>query len=337
MMSIEEVEGLYERHIEELIRHTVITKSEIFRFTEGSPLDFELKRVFQFYYNALKKNIDHNLEPSFVFISNDRRLNAFASRDANGNNLIGINIGLIGHLFNFFKENDDLKSRLKRFIRFSAHELMFETAMHFTFYHELGHLIQKSSFLKNSLSESSKPTFSLKRHIIEFDADEFASILIAGHLASFTIDNLGQTLVSSDLEDLLVVVCTSILFYLLSFNSAKLELYYEEYSHPHPTIRIINIIYVVINHYTSTLKTYGVNAEIERDKTVLDTMKLGEQISNELNMKNQLQLMRESIRINIDEIDEYLTFLQTQKRGDRTMSIFKWNQYAAAELKSKGS
>jgi hypothetical protein len=328
MMS-KEIEKLYLDHTKQLVERSSIKIDEIFPFIEGSPLDYELKKGFLFYYKELKENIGHNLEPSYVFIVNDRKFNAFAKKEKNGSNIIGINVGIVRHLYDLFGANDDLKSSLKdKFSKFPATDLMFDTAMHFTFYHELGHLIQNSSVLENSLSGDEKVEFSLKKHILEYDADQFASIVIGGHIATFTIDNLGEKVSSTDIEDVLITVCTSILFYLLSSPSSKHELYFEECGHPHPTIRIVNIVFTIIHHHLSTLKNYGVSAEIDPDKIVADTIKLAESLNLELIQQDRLSSMRTSIAANVHEISDYMEFLRFQKSGDRSMSTYKWNQFA---------
>ncbi|MFT6921791.1 MAG: hypothetical protein ACJA1C_000788 [Crocinitomicaceae bacterium] len=334
-MTNEEIEKLYNDHTKELLNKTPIPENDIFPFIEGSPLDYEIKKAFKFYYSEIKKNIGCDLEPSYIFIGSDRTINAFAAKYKEVN-IIGINVGTIRHLYDIFRINENLKSTLQsRFLKFPASDLMFETAMNYTFYHELGHLIQKASFSGNKLTEDVGNYFSLRSHVSEFDADEFSSILIAGHVAQFSIKNLGDKFSQIDLEDVLITVSTAILFYLLSFPSSQSEIYYDEYTHPHPTVRIANIMFVVITHCLSTLKTYGVNTDIDPDKIVYETMQIAELINDNFFDNSRLATMRNSIKDNVTEIEDYIAFLKDQKKGDKSMATFKWNLYAKSILDSK--
>ncbi len=332
-MSKDEIE--YEDHIKELVKKTSIPLSDIFQIVEGSPFELQLRNSFKFYFEELKRNIGFDLEPSFVFITSYKDINAFAKSE-NGVNVIGINIGTISRLYEIFINNPDLIGTLKsRFLKFPANDVMFETSMHFTFYHELGHLVQKASLLVNRLTENVGDKFSLRRHVYEFDADEFSSILIAGHVAQFSLTHLGKNLIQKDLEDILIAISTSILFYLLSFNSSQNELYYEECTHPHPMIRLVNIEFVVISHCLSTLRTHGVDINIDPEKIVIETMKLAELINDDIFDENRLGSMRSAIKLNMKEINDYIEFLGDQKRGDKEMSTEKWNIYAKEILSSK--
>jgi hypothetical protein len=333
-MTGDEIENLYLEHTSSLVEKSTINANEIFQLLKDSPLDHELKAKFLFYYKELKENIHHDLEPCFVFFVNDRRINAFAKKEKNGTNIIGINVGIFGHLHDVFKNDQDLQTILKnRFPKIPAIDLMFETSAHFTFYHELGHLIQWSSQHTNRFSEECKQEFSLKRHLLEYDADQFASIVIAGHIASFTIDNLGNKVSQNDMESILTSVCTAILFYLLSFPCSRKELYFEEYSHPHPTIRIINIVFDVLNHYLTTLKSYEVYTEINPDNIVLETIKLAKDIYVDPESQTKFNDMQKSIADNQVEINEYLDYLRQLKEGDSSMSTYKWNKFAETSLK----
>ena len=335
MSSEDNIEFLYRKHIEELIRTTSVSSENVFAYIDGSPLEIVLKRAFQFYYEELKNNIGHDLEPSFVFFHSDNSINAFAKREGKAN-IIGINIGTIGHLHQIFELNENLQLVLEnRFTKFPASKMMFETAMHFTFYHELGHLIQRSTFLKKELTEDTRDNFSLKRHILEIDADEFSAILIASHIAQFSTENLGGKLNQNDLEDLLTITSTSILFYLLSFSSSKHEIYYKEYSHPHPTIRIINIMFVMISHFLSTRLDYGVKSDINPNKIVVETIVLAERINDNYFDKVRLSKMRNMVKDNMNNIDDYMKFLKAQKADDVSMATYKWNIYAKSVVDSK--
>ena len=335
-MTSDQIELLYKQHVAELLNATSITKDDIFELFNGVPLESELKRLFSFYYKELKENIEIDLEPSFIFIKSDNAVNAFAMFDKRVN-VIGINVGTFHHLHSIFKKNKVLNDKLKiRFPKFPANDIMYETAMHFTFYHELGHLIQKSSFLQKKLAENVQGQFSLKRHILEIDADEFSAVIIATHITQFSIEKLGDKILQNDIEDVLISICTSILFYLLSFSSSKKEMYYEECSHPHPLIRMININFVIINHYQSSLLTYGVDLNIDSEKIIIETMNLAEEINDEFFPNDRLIIMKNTIFNNRDDIFDYWDYLKDQKLGDKEMATYKWNTYAKSKLKSDG-
>src|SRR5687768_6783827 len=106
-MSNDEIEILYENHTKELVEKTTIPNSDVFPMIDDSPLKNQLLSSFKFYYEELKENIGHDLEPSYVFITSYFDINAFADTK-NNINVIGINIGTIKHLHEIFISNEDL-------------------------------------------------------------------------------------------------------------------------------------------------------------------------------------------------------------------------------------
>ena len=133
---------------------------------------------------------------------------------------------------------------------------MYQLTMHFTFYHELAHLVQKSEYLESHLYERpfEVEEFDLTRHKLEIDADSFSGISIASHIQQYALKHFGDDLDSNKMESLIQMFCSSALLYFLAFQSCKGEIYFYENSHPHPMIRILNFILTITNYLQQSPK-----------------------------------------------------------------------------------
>ncbi len=124
-------------------------------------IETELDRIIEYYSETLSINKEYDINPSILYFENSTCVNAVAFYQ-NKFYLIGIYLGTIIHLTQTFKDKPNLIFNTGNvdFIEFekkldtTISELMYQQALHFTFYHEMGHLIQKSALLNNYLFEN---------------------------------------------------------------------------------------------------------------------------------------------------------------------------------------
>jgi len=175
---------------DEILRLIPSLKQDIFDYRD-TPIEAELESAFQFYQQAMIDHYKYGTEPSYLFFNSMRTVNAQAGKIA-GIYLIGINIGTLSWL----KESSTNAANAAASELASIYDqldnpievLIHDFALHFTFYHEQAHLIQKSEFLAHFLQEEPLVTeeYSMERHILEFDADEFSSLCLGGHLLQYS-------------------------------------------------------------------------------------------------------------------------------------------------------
>ncbi|GAA3773325.1 hypothetical protein [Flavobacterium ginsengiterrae] len=98
--------------------------------------------------------------------------------------------------------------------------LLYQVAQHFTFYHELAHLIQKSDLLYNFLYErpQQQEHFSIVNYKLELDADELAT---ATHIHQYIFKIFGENIDNQKVESITELFCFGILLYMLSFDAIK--------------------------------------------------------------------------------------------------------------------
>ena len=324
----------YENEIKSVLTETDFKSEEIYNFID-SPYAEELSKVFDFYKTTLTNNTSRfNLKKSYIFYLNNTSVNAKAG-STDECNLICINAGLLIFLIKNIFEKDEIDELLQSdyeqiydFLDNPVHTLMYQVALHFTFYHELGHLVQNSENLKSFIFE--RPTeiigYDLKMHKLEFDADTFSATTISAHIHQYIFKIFGEELTSYQVESVIEVFSTSILLYFLSFEAYKEEIYYEESTHPHPIIRILNVILTISNYCKNSPKLKEKGIEINHNKiydlTILNAIKIESQIMNSTRAKNFNKILvdnKAGILTHYKKIIDY-------KPDDFVSALDRWNE-----------
>jgi hypothetical protein len=170
----------YKNEVEEIIANTDFIDNQIFDISL-SPYADEFANTFNFYRDTLTDAIKYGVESSYIFYSNDRVPNAKAGI-SKGHGIIIFNAGLLVSLIQNLLEKEEIDYVVKneyaefhKFLDNPGNNLVYQAAQHFTFYHELGHLIQQSENLVSYLSERSiqEEVFDFTKHKLEIDADSF--------------------------------------------------------------------------------------------------------------------------------------------------------------------
>lgn len=331
----------YKKVTQEINEKTTITKDEIFDY-EYSPLRFEFNEIFEFYYEALKRNVTYGIDPCFLFFKNDFSVNATAALLEEKYYVVSINMGTIGLLIEKFKNRNNLLTNTGNddFIKFerqldtSINELMYQNALHFTFYHEMAHLIQKSEFLENVLYAKNEKIseYSIKKHLLELDADQYSSLCIGSHIFQFLSNNFGDRITKEQIEKTLIIICSSALFYILSFETNKLDLYYFENSHPHPIIRATCIILHIVNYISQVLYKVGIDIKIAMGEMVKKCFVFSNNIALNKYNDNHIEDFRETYLSEVSNIKDYVNEIRRIEANDKTLASYKWNLNAGKKI-----
>lgn len=189
-MTLEE----YREQIAEII-NTVGLHRNLFSDLDGLDNESEFLNVFEFYKETLELNHDYGIAPAFLFFVNSDTINARAGKRVNNQFLLGINRGTINWLIDNFKSNDTLVSDnnillfdgLNPYLDSPINNLMYQAGCHYTFYHEMAHLIQQSDYLELNMEENPQPIdiFDFDRHLLEIDADTFSALCLGTHIMQY--------------------------------------------------------------------------------------------------------------------------------------------------------
>lgn len=247
----------YKQTTDEIVKAAGINPDEVFDYT-GVPLEQIFDMFFQFCQeNLFIKSKEFGIEPARIFIRNNVGINAFATK-SKGYYIVGINSGTIINLYYFFDSKsglfdasdfaflNSLNGHLKT-IDTPIFYLMQQFCNQFTYYHELGHLIQKSPDLQHQIEESyfspvNKCVYTPERHVYEFDADIYASEHTAFHILEFWGKQGPEIKTSENLSYLISAGVSAIFSYFLKLMEHYDKMYYAETCHPHPLVRIVYII-----------------------------------------------------------------------------------------------
>lgn len=257
----------YQQEAAYAIKHNIAKYGDIFDF-EGTPSEKQYKVLYLFCRENLdihcrRKSISHS---SFLY-SNDFSINAKA-RKKNNQNVILINIGLIQNCIDEYLYNHALNDFIiskepylaDRFDS-SLSYLAFQITTQFTYYHELAHLFQFSNISKEQefQERGSDDKFDIIKHKLEINADTYSSICIATHIHQYINNTFGDNINQEFASKTITILGACLLEYIMNFTS-EYNLYFEEYSHPHPLIRLLNIILNITNHFSQIpmLKEKGI-------------------------------------------------------------------------------
>ncbi len=327
----------YKKAIKDLTSKLPITEDEIFDY-EFSPFKEEFDQIFKFYRETLDRNAHYGIVPSFLYFTNDRSVNAAAGK-YNDIYITYINMGTVVFLISRFREKRDLlrNGENNDFVKFESrldttiNELMYQEALHFTFYHEMGHLVQNSKELETKIFErveSVNGSFFLRRHVLELDADQFSALFIGGHVVQYALSMFGEKMSKDEMIRLLVIFCSSSFFYFLSFNTNNQNIYYEESTHPHPIIRITCVVFHIVGYCTQSLEKKGIDLNIDPKEVINRTLDFSKEICESPEQESLINNYLEVIGVEAVNIQNYLKKTRALSSSDRSLASYKWNQYA---------
>lgn len=161
--------------------------------------------------------------------------------------------------------------------KFEFNQFILECSIVYTFNHEFRHLLQFNSVDKKKdyliMENLSKDNFSMKKHVWEFDADRMASFEVLKYVFQEAVRLKARKndkficLIFLGLSNLVI---TKILFYFgimnqpqkgQNYHIEKQEFYTKKYSHPHPLIRISNIMEYYFENVKSDLPDISIDSQ----------------------------------------------------------------------------
>lgn len=248
----------YDIEIENSTKNKILNNAYIFDF-RGLPVE----QHFQGLYNFCRENLDinsekENISPNIFLYTNSFEINAEAGV-RNGQSVILIHMGLMRNCLSNYLENEKLNNFIENKFPEITQKfdnpisyLAFQLTTQFTYYHELAHLFQFSK-KKNEIQFQERKKdeeYDLIKHKLEINADTYSSIAIATHLQQYIDKTLGNEVTQKSASDTIKVLGACLLNYVINFSD-KSEVYLDKYSHPHPFLRLLNIILNIANHIES--------------------------------------------------------------------------------------
>lgn len=245
----------YQKNIKELNELAKIPVTDIFDYTD-SRIKLLYEKYFQFCQeNLSEKCVEYAIQPAKFYYRSEFGVNARAGL-LNGYFVIGVNMQTIHELYRCFYEQNNIFEDDERLIKNYSHlsskfdvppgHLMFQLAILFTFYHERAHLIQKSPILALGLSETLGQSIPkdqvILRHILEMDADIDAAQQICFHLFEYWKKLKSEDRTQDNLQKIISLGVASVFSYFLLYFDRSIKVYYDQYSHPHPLVRITYIV-----------------------------------------------------------------------------------------------
>ena len=193
---------------------------------------------------------------------------------------------------------------------------MLNCSIEYTFAHEFQHILQfnSSKISKNVLYSENldKNDFNLKKHSWEFDADRMASYEVLKYAFSVYANLKNKN--NEKLKCLFYIALASIvitknLFYFGVMNQVnqeytlkKQDFYTKQFSHPHPLVRIFNIL----DYFRDNIKDDFPTLEIDSQELFNNVLKISNlYFDNLIPNQNAMQLFFQDIKDNIDEIYRY--------------------------------
>lgn len=312
----------YSTDVKVLIAKKIIEKEDVFYY-DSITLEQEYDKIYQFYKETLRLNSHFGINPSHFYFSNSFERNAKAGRK-DRDFVITINLGAIAYLHKTFQPGNSELLNLnlnKSLIGTDINTLMYQFAIHFTFYHELAHLIQMTNSVEDSVEElvNLQESYNERKHLLELDADAYSSLCLGSHVIQLYENNFSQTKDLQDLIELLSAMCATAFNYVLSFNQGDRQIYFKEHSHPHPVIRISCITQHILEYVQQSIGKDKFTDNM-RKAVMHRSFALVESIYGNEPVKNYIEILQN----NTPEIMEYVAYFRTLDQ-DPSLAVNRWN------------
>lgn len=237
--------------------------SHFYDYTENE--ESSLKSLFDEFFHFGQEYLDRddlefNIKPARLYYSTNIGLNALA-RKANDYYLVEIHMGTIAWMENFYLSMEDKFNQdgLQHYQNISQlrgvtpAKFLLQLATIYYFYHEVGHLIQRSGqdadyveFLQNECEGDEIPV----RHMRELDADWNSAYCMALHLKQFAeVESNGNYLVDpAILLEIAALGLAAMYMYFINRTDKNPVIYYQEKCHPHPSVRLSYMLVFVLDN-----------------------------------------------------------------------------------------
>lgn len=288
--------------------------------------DFSRDRLNDYYDSFISYADDHlqkkaaelAFPPTYLYIRKDVTLNAYAS-STDEYKILGFHHGAFEQMYDFFEAQSELLNEpqhgaVRKLLEHTENPpfyAFFQYFMMFLYYHEYAHLVQgsrcgSSFFLLEYLGAKQSVVDVLVSHAREFDADILACNAVGRLVAHHFLDEKGQfTATSQELTLLASVALTSIFCYFWIAPGGRVPLYYQEFDHPHPYIRICYIAIYLTNAIAINIP---VNIQMDPKLAVTNALKLAE-IMISIKFPVAVRRFAEEFKANDQKISDYVNVI----------------------------
>lgn len=280
---------------------------------EESPLKTLFDEFFLFGQEYLDRDdLEFNAKPARLYYSTNTGLNALA-RKVNDYYLVEIYMGTIAWMENFYLSMEDKFNQegLQHYQQISqlrgvtAGKFLLQLASIYYFYHEVGHLIQRSGqdadyveYLQNKCEGDEIPT----RHMRELDADWNSAYCMALHLKQFAeVESNGDNLVDPGiLLEIAALGLAAMYMYFINRTDKNPVIYYQEKCHPHPSVRLSYMLVFVLDNLQANVP-YPINKNEILKKAILISETLMKDGDNNIIEEYSKALLKE-----IKKVEDYI-------------------------------
>ena len=321
----------YIENSENLYGQKLVNPDEIFELM-GNPEDEEYLKLFDFY----ESNLHHlekqfGCEPSHFYIRNEDEINAKA-RKRNNNYTIGINHKVLSTLFTKYQayfnvteiagleDYQDLQEILKN----DLHDLVYQSVLHFNFYHEWAHLLQFKAEDDNEISfHEDSDEYDEESHIAEIDADCVSCYSCAAHFYQYLEKHTTQTPTQEQTEKFISIITAATIIYVCEFLKDFDIFYLKDKKYPHPSIRICNVTTEITGYYLNLQKVKGIeeNSLIRSSRIGAEARRVCKILSKQFRMEAKYLRIEELIRGNIMDVGAYLTDVKKAINGSENSAV----------------
>jgi len=304
----------YKEVIAELKLNSINAQYGEFYDFEGFPLEDEFQKLFTFGQGFLDRDdLGFEIKPARLYFNTETRINGLAYKSKMDYFLIELFKGTLYQLYDYYTSREDVfhHAQFKKYKYLmdkkdlSCSYILFQFLMLYIFYHEVGHLIQRTNDDPNYLEFVTGPMLgnsSKERHMREHDADWFAASQMGFHvIQSINTGTTENPVIDSDeLTTVTELALAGIYLYYIRQAERNPDLYFAEKSHPHPAVRISYLIIYLLD-------TLSANVAVKIDQKVILTnaIRLAEALLIEPG-KNIVEEFSVGLVKGIDEIEAYI-------------------------------
>lgn len=317
---------------------------EYFDFQNGDSFENVFENFFsnfQYFFTKEKSNYNYP-NPYLAFIEEDG-INAFAGK-TDDFSLIGINADTVRLLHQLFIEIDlesILSGSMDKFrimeevgLENFVTKLYYNCQM-FIFFHEFGHIVQNidgSSKFQNEMANQTN--YSKIQHLKEYDADQFAAILMASstsHWMEGLKGDLKDKYYNKEVSEMLLsIVCAGCFIPFLIFQKGTHDFFTKAFSHPHPSIRAGYILNTVVGAFKDN---YMGSFEIDQKAVLNDAFEITRRVVNETASRNAIFESEDDFNKfyeiwvkNGDEINGYFDCLNNMAKSTKGLACHNLNR-----------
>ncbi|HMO60767.1 MAG: hypothetical protein QM725_07420 [Lacibacter sp.] len=321
----------YKEVIVELKSKPISARYGDFYDFEGFPLEEEFQKFFTFGQGFLDRDdLGYDIKPARLYFNTDTRINGLAYKSKTDYFLIELFKGAFYQLYDYYTSREDVfhQPQFKKYKDLmdkkdlSCSYILFQFVMLYIFYHEVGHLIQRTGDDPDYLEFITGPVLgnsSKERHMREHDADWFAASQMAFHVIESVKTGTPESPVidPDELATATELALAGIYTYYIRQAEGSPELYFSEKSHPHPAVRICYLIIYLLD----TLPA-NVSAQINQKVILTNAIRLAEALLIEPG-KNIVEEFSVGIMKRIDEIETYISKIRHESESYPHLALKK--------------